>query len=63
MENYDNWFSENKTWIISFMLVALMGHSGLGMAIAVFGPTQPYLSKQTDTDIDTINFIWTARCF
>lgn len=58
---YDLWFRENKRWLVAFLSVAFSGHAGLGMAFALFGPTQPYLGRQTGVDIDTVNFIWTAR--
>eukprot|EP00093_Oithona_nana_P012844 12844.XXX_850863_849522_1 [CDS] Oithona nana genome sequencing. len=31
------------------------------MALAIFGPTQPYLGRQTGVSVDTVNYIWTAR--
>ena len=60
-QSYDDWFHTNKKWLVSFLLVAWSGHIGLGMALAVFGPTQPYLGKQTGVNIDDVNFIWTTR--
>jgi hypothetical protein len=60
-ETYKEWMAKNKRWLSAFLLVAFSGHAGLGMAIAVFGPTQPYLAKQTGVDVDTVNFIWTGR--
>lgn len=59
--SYDLWYQEHKTWLNSFLTVALAGHAGLGMALAIFGPTQPYLAQQTGVEVDTINFIWTSR--
>ena len=58
---YDKWFQDNKKWLIAFLTIAFASHAGLGMAIAIFGPTQPYLAWQTKVDVDTINFIYTAR--
>ena len=58
---YEVWFEERKTWLIFFLTVAFSGHAGLGMALAIFGPTQPYLGRQTGVSVDTVNYIWTAR--
>ncbi len=60
-DEYSQWWSQNKKWLVTFIMVAVTGHAGLGTALAVFGPTQPYLGKQVGVDVDTVNFIWTAR--
>ena len=59
--NYEAWFEERKAWLIFFLTVAFSGHAGLSMALAIFGPTQPYLGRQTGVSVDTVNYIWTAR--
>ena len=61
MLSYDIWFQDNKKWLVAFLFVAFMGHAGLGMAYAVFGPTQPYLGRNIGVNVDEINFIWTSR--
>jgi len=50
-----------ERWKLLFFPLAWAGHVGLGMALGLFGPTQPYLAKKVSTSIDTINFIWTGR--
>lgn len=60
-QSYNEWFKSNWKWLVPYLLVAWSGHIGLGMALAVFGPTQPYLGKQTGVEVDTVNVIWTAR--
>ena len=42
-QSYNQWFKSNWKWLVPYLLVAWSGHIGLGMALAVFGPTQPYL--------------------
>lgn len=42
-QSYNEWFKSNWKWLVPYLLVAWSGHIGLGMALAVFGPTQPYL--------------------
>merc|ERR1719351_676543 len=51
----------NKKWFTIFFPMAWLGHVGIGLALGVFGPTQPYLAKNVSTNVDTINFIWTGR--
>lgn len=53
--------TSNKKWFLLFFPLAWFGHVGLGLALGVFGPTQPYLAKNVSTNVDTINFIWTGR--
>ena len=50
-----------KTWFSIFFPLAWSGHTGLGLAIGVFGPTQPYLAQNVSVDVGTINYIWTGR--
>ena len=59
--DYEVWFAQKRKWLIFFLTVAFSGHAGLGMALAIFGPTQPYLGRQTGVSVDTVNYIWTAR--
>ena len=54
-------FNSNKKWFMAFFPLAWLGHIGIGLALGVFGPTQPYLAKNVSTNVDTINFIWTGR--
>ena len=51
----------NKKWFSIFFPMAWLSHVGIGLALGVFGPTQPYLAKNVSTNVDTINFIWTGR--
>jgi len=44
-----------------FLPLAWAGHVGLGLALGIFGPTQPYLAQNVGVSVDTINFIWTGR--
>jgi len=59
---YKDWLVSHKKWLSAFLLVAWSGHIGLGMSVAILGPTQPYLAKQVGVNIDNINFVWTTRC-
>ena len=56
-----NAFISHKKWFSLFFPLAWSGHTGLGLALGVFGPTQPYLAKNVSVSIATINFIWTGR--
>ena len=51
----------HKKWLLLFLPLAWSGHVGLGLALGVFGPTQPYLAKNVGESVDTINFIWTGE--
>ena len=57
----NNILVSNKKWFSIFFPMAWLGHVGIGLALGVFGPTQPYLAKNVSTNVDTINFIWTGR--
>ena len=57
----NNTILSNKKWFFLFFPLVWFSHVGLGLALGVFGPTQPYLAKNVLTNIDTINFIWTGR--
>jgi len=52
---------ESKKWFYAFLPLAWSGHIGLGLALGIFGPTQPYLAMNVGTSVDHINFIWTGR--
>jgi hypothetical protein len=58
---YKEWLVNHKKWLSAFLLVAWSGHIGLGMSVAILGPTQPYLARQVGVNIDNINFVWTTR--
>ena len=51
----------DKKWYFLFFPLAWSGHIGIGLALGIFGPTQPYLAKNVSKDVDTINYIWTGR--
>ena len=51
----------HKKWLLLFLPLAWSGHVGLGLALGVFGPTQPYLAKNVGESVDTINLIWTGE--
>ena len=57
----DNVLTSYRKWFFLFFPLAWCGHTGLGLALGVFGPTQPYIAKNVKTSVDTINFIWTGR--
>ena len=62
MENQeDNLLTSHRKWFLLFFPLAWSGHTGLGLALGVFGPTQPYIAKNVGTSVDNINFIWTGR--
>ena len=45
-QSYNQWFKANWKWLVPYLIIAWSGHIGLGMALAVFGPTQPYLGMK-----------------
>ena len=57
----NNFLASHRKWFLLFFPLAWSGHTGLGLALGVFGPTQPYIAKNVSTSVDTINFIWTGR--
>jgi len=52
---------KEKLFCRIFLPLAWSGHIGLGLALGIFGPTQPYLARNVGVSVDTINFIWTGR--
>jgi len=52
---------KEKLFCRIFLPLAWSGHIGLGLALGIFGPTQPYLARNVEVSVDTINFIWTGR--
>merc|ERR1712226_1423832 len=52
---------KEKLFCRIFLPLAWPGHIGLGLALGIFGPTQPYLARNVGVSVDTINFIWTGR--
>lgn len=52
---------KEKTWLLSFFPLAWSGHICLGLALGVFGPTQPYLAQLVGVAPEEINLIWAGR--
>eukprot|EP00092_Neocalanus_flemingeri_P035684 GFUD01038850.1.p1 GENE.GFUD01038850.1~~GFUD01038850.1.p1 ORF type:complete len:455 (-),score=72.17 GFUD01038850.1:48-1412(-) len=54
---------EDTQWLITYFPVAWTGHICQGLAMGIFGPTQPYLAQKVGVASQQINFIWTLRAF
>jgi len=50
-------------WLATYFPVAWAAHICQGLAMGIFGPTQPYLAHKLGVDSRKINFIWTIRAF
>ena len=50
-------------WLITYFPVAWTAHICQGLAMGIFGPTQPYLAQNVGVPSHQINLIWTLRAF
>ena len=49
--------SKDLTWMIAFTLVDSFNRIFYGMYSTLLGPSQPYLARKVNVDIDTITWI------
>jgi len=54
---------EDTRWLLAYFPVAWTGHICQGLAMGIFGPTQPYLAQRVGVPSKQINLIWTLRAF
>jgi len=54
---------EDTPWLLTYFPVAWTAHICQGLAMGIFGPTQPYLAQNVGVASQKINFIWTVRAF
>lgn len=55
--------SDSSRWLLFYFPVSWLTQFGHGLVTTVVGPTQPYLAKNVNVNIDTINFVWTFGFF
>lgn len=48
-----------QKWLFGYFLSSWLSNLGHGMSVTVVGPSQPYLAKNVNVAIDTINLLWT----
>ena len=52
--------SEENKWYSVYILSSWLCNVGHGMMVTVVGPTQPYMARNVNVNIDTINLVWSA---
>ncbi len=50
---------EGKKWCAIYVAISCFSNIGHGTVTTVVGPTQVYLARNVQVDIDTINLVWT----
>lgn len=53
-----SWSQDEKFWAF-LVLSSWFCNIGHGLMITVVGPSQPYIARNVDVEIDTINLVWT----
>ena len=51
--------NEDQKWWTCLVISSWLSNIGHGLMITVVGPSQPYIARNVDVKIDTINLVWT----